>query len=142
MAIRVALEHRTEYRYGRPLSMGPQVIRLRPGVHTRTPVHQYSMTVSPDDHFINWRQDPQGNHLARVVIPEPTDHFTVAIDLVVDLVSFNPFDFFIEEAAEEWPFSYDDALQEELQPYLELPSPVSSDSSSTQIKQQRFSPNG
>ena len=118
MAIRVALQHTTSYRYGKPIGIGPQVIRLRPGVHTRTPVHSYSLDISPGDHFLNWQQDPQGNILARVVVPEKHDHLTISVELVVDMVVFNPFDFFIEESAENWPFSYDDSLQEELKPYL------------------------
>ena len=90
MAIRVALQHTTSYRYGKPIGIGPQVIRLRPGVHTRTPVHSYSLDISPGDHFLNWQQDPQGNILARVVVPEKHDHLTISVELVVDMVVFNP----------------------------------------------------
>ncbi|NET74260.1 MAG: transglutaminase family protein [Sphaerospermopsis sp. SIO1G2] len=118
MAIRVALHHQTSYRYGQSIGVGPQIIRLRPGVHTRTPIHSYSLHIQPSAHFINWQQDPQGNLLARVVIPEPTDHLSITVDLVVDLVVYNPFDFFIEEAAQTWPFSYDLDLTKELKPYL------------------------
>jgi len=123
MTIRVALSHITRYKYDRLISLGPQVIRLRPAPHCRTPVSSYSLKLSPSQHFLNWQQDPFGNYLARLVIPEQTESFEVAVHLTADLTVINPFDFFIEEYAEKFPFEYDPALAKDLQPFLErLPS--------------------
>ena len=119
MAIRVALRHVTEYQYDRSVSMGPQVVRLRPAPHSRTPILSYSLKVTPAEHFLNWQQDPFGNFLARLVIPEKTEKFRVEVDLTADLTVINPFDFFIEEAAEGFPFTYEPALKKDLQPFLE-----------------------
>jgi uncharacterized protein (DUF2126 family)/transglutaminase-like putative cysteine protease len=119
MSIRVALHHETEYLYDRPVEIGPQVVRLRPAPHCRTPVVSYSLSIEPKQHFLNWQQDPHGNFLARLVIPEKSARFRVAVDLVADLTVINPFDFFIEEAAIEFPFVYEPALAKDLQPFLE-----------------------
>jgi len=120
VTIRVAINHKTEYRYDRPVSLSPHVFRLRPAVHCRTPVESYSLNISPNDHFINWQQDPFGNFLARVVFPDKVTKLCIEVDLVADMTVINPFDFFVEEYAEKFPFKYDTQLKKELVPYMEL----------------------
>lgn len=118
MSIHVALNHVTHYRYDRPVQLGPQTIRLRPAPHCRTRILSYSLRVTPAEHFINWQQDPQANYLARLVFPEKTREFRVEVDVVAEMTVINPFDFFLEPQAQQWPFDYDDAaLQRELAPY-------------------------
>jgi len=118
MGIHVALNHKTSYRYDRRVNLAPQIVRLRPAPHCRTPILSYSMTVTPKNHFINWQQDPFSNYLGRLVFPEKTAEFQVEVDLVAEMVIINPFDFFLEPAAEKFPFAYDSMLKSDLGPYL------------------------
>ena len=118
MSIHVALSHITHYKYDRLVTLGPQVVRLRPAPHSRTQVLSYSLSIEPVKHFINWQQDPFANYQARLVFPEPTREFKVTVDLVVEMAVFNPFDFFLEPTAEEFPFAYSEPQARELAPYL------------------------
>jgi uncharacterized protein (DUF2126 family)/transglutaminase-like putative cysteine protease len=118
LSIHVALSHITHYRYDRPVKLGPQVVRLRPAPHSRTQVLSYSLSIEPEKHFINWQQDPFANWQARLVFPEATREFKVTVDLVVEMAVFNPFDFFLEPTAEEFPFAYNETQARELAPYL------------------------
>ena len=118
MSTHAALNHITHYRYDRPVQLGPQVIRLRPAPHCRSNIISYSLKVEPALHFMNWQQDPFANYQARLVFPEKTTEFKVTVDLVVEMAVYNPFDFFLEPAAENFPFKYDPLVKEELAQYL------------------------
>ena len=120
MAIRVALDHSTRYQYDRPVRLSPHLIRLHPAPHARTPVHDYRLDIEPRNHRLYWQQDPFGNVVARAIFPEPVSELRVHVRLVADMTVINPFDFFVEEYAEQYPFEYDALLRDELAPYFEL----------------------
>src|SRR6202049_4578207 len=104
MSIKVALNHRTQYLYDKDVSLGPQVIQLRPVPHGRTPIHSYSLKVTPADHMLKWQLDLYHNQLARVLFSKKASRFVVEVDLVAELAPFNPFDFLLEPGVEQYPF--------------------------------------
>ena len=119
MSIHVALEHRTTYRFDRPVGSARTSCGCARRPHSRTPILSYSLTVEPADHFVNWQQDPFGNYLARLVFPEPADR---AVDhrrpgrrpdrhQPVRLLRRGL-------GAEHFPFAYDADAARDLAPYL------------------------
>jgi uncharacterized protein (DUF2126 family)/transglutaminase-like putative cysteine protease len=114
MSIKAAVHHLTHYMYDRPVHLGPQIIRLRPAPHSRTRVISHSLKVSPANHFVNYQQDPYGNWQARYVFPEPVTELKIEVDLVADMTVYNPFDFFVEENAQKWPFQYNVDIRPDL----------------------------
>jgi uncharacterized protein (DUF2126 family)/transglutaminase-like putative cysteine protease len=118
VSIHVALNHVMHYRYERHVTLGPQLIRLRPAPHCRTRILSYSLKVDPSDHFINWQQDPLSNYLARLAVPKPAGELRIEVDLVAEMAVLNPFDFFLEPYAQQFPFQYEATEQRELGPFL------------------------
>lgn len=119
MTVRIALAHRTQYRYDRAVSLSPQDIRLRPGAHARAPLESYALTVSPRQHILKWQHDAYGNRVARLTFDKPVRELTIDVRLVVRMEPFNPFDFIVDERARQFPFAYDDDERRALAPFLE-----------------------
>lgn len=119
MSIKVAISHKTKYKFDRSVSLSPHTFRLRPAPHSRTPIEGYSLKILPKNHFINWQQDPFGNYQARVVFPDKTTELSIEVEVIAKMQVINPFDFFVEDYAEQFPFQYDPLLKNELTPYLE-----------------------
>jgi transglutaminase-like putative cysteine protease len=121
---RVRVLHTTRYTYERPAGLSPQLVRLRPAPHCRTPIEHYELRVAPASRYLHWLQDPYGNWMARLVFPEPAAELRVDVDLTARLDPINPFDFFVEPAAASFPFAYPDLLARELFIYLYLEPPT------------------
>ncbi len=120
MALKIVISHKTLYKYDRLVSLSPHIFRLRPAPHSRTPIEAYSIKIKPENNFFNWQQDPFGNYLARLTFPEKTRELSIDVEIIADLKTINPFDFFVEKYAEDYPFNYTDTTQKELLPYLEV----------------------
>lgn len=116
------LQHRTRYDYDRAVTLGPQLVRLRPAPHTRTLVPKYEMRCEPSWHYLHWQQDPFANWQARVLFTEPVEYFDIQCQLVAALEPINPFDFFVDPDAAQYPFHYESAVEDALTPYLNTTS--------------------
>ena len=126
MSILASIYHLTHYKYDRPVTLGPQIIRLRPAPHSRTRVVSHSLKVTPANHFVNYQQDLYGNWLARYIFNEPVTELKIEVDLTADMTVYNPFDFFVEASAETWPFEYPADIADDLVIYrkTETPGPL------------------
>jgi transglutaminase-like putative cysteine protease len=118
MAVQVALKHKTIYRYDRPVILGPQIVRLRPAPHCFAKTSAFALDISPDEHSCHWQQDPFGNFVARIIFPQKTEHFSTEVNFIANLETTNPFNFFVEPEAEEFPFTYVASTKEQVRPFL------------------------
>lgn len=114
----VALHHQTRYRYDRPVTLGPQEIRLKPAPTCRTPVRDYVLTLRPVQHSMRWYHDAAGNSVLRALFQEKVPRLEIDVDFIADLTPLNAFDFLVEAGAERFPFRYPDAVAPELAPFL------------------------
>jgi len=123
MGIHIALLHRTQYRYERPILLGPHTIQLRPALHCRTPILSYALDITPAEHLLNWQLDPHSNRKARLLFSAKTSELVVEVNLVADLAPLNPFEFVLESGVESYPFRYSDETARDLQAYLAPDTP-------------------
>lgn len=123
--MRLLLQHRTSYRYPKPASLGPHVVRLRPATHAKAKIESYSLKIDPPI-APRWQQDPYGNHVARVMLPagERVSQFDLLVELAVDIRPVNPFDFFIDARAKRAPFEYAAEMQQDLLPFRDTRDPA------------------
>ncbi|MCG6967495.1 MAG: transglutaminase family protein [Chromatiaceae bacterium] len=121
MTVRIALRHRIEQRFSRPVNLSTHWLRLRPAPLTNQRITAYSLGIDAEPHFINWVRDPFENNLARLDLPEPVSRLGFDIELLAELEPVNPFDFLVEPLAANFPFAYPAQLRKELAPYLALP---------------------
>lgn len=120
MSVRVAIHHHTRYDYDRAVYLSPHILRLKPAAHSRTRIEDYSLRIQPDNHSIHWQQDPFGNFLARVLFQDAVRYMAIDVKLTAELIPINPFNFFLEGYALDFPFAYEAQLKKDLGPYLEV----------------------
>ncbi|WP_232064755.1 transglutaminase family protein [Rhodocytophaga rosea] len=116
----VAIHHHTRYQYDRPVLHSTHFLRLKPAAHSRTPIEAYSLTIKPEKYQIHWQQDPFGNFIARIDFEEFMQELSIDVDIVADISQINPFDFFLDDYAQYFPFDYEPQLKKDLAPYLEI----------------------
>ncbi len=97
----------------------PQLVRLRPAPHCRTPILSYSLRVEPGEplHQLAAGSAEQLRRPADVS-RSGSRELRIEVDLVAEMAVYNPFDFFLEPSAEQFPFAYEGWQLRELEPFL------------------------
>ena len=85
-------------------------------------IEQSRLEVHPA-HRIQWSQDVYGTNTALVHFTEPAAELVIYSDLVLQHLETNPFDFFLEPTAVQYPFAYDAETSLELAGLLHLVYP-------------------
>jgi uncharacterized protein (DUF2126 family)/transglutaminase-like putative cysteine protease len=100
-------------------------VRLRPASHARAKIETYGLHIE-QPHNLRWQQDPQGNHVARVSFDAGVllERLDLLVELAIDIKAVNPFDFFLDQRAENVPFAYPAEIAPSLAPFLRLDDPA------------------
>ena len=119
LPVKLRIQHRTTYRYAEKVHFGPHRIMVRPREGHDIQIEQSRLEVSPANR-VQWSQDVYGNNLALVHFTEPASELVIYSDLVLHHLETNPFDFFLEPAAVNYPFTYEAETSLELAGLLHL----------------------
>ncbi len=110
MTLHVAITHRTEYRYDRPVQRRAACRAPAAGAALPHADPRLFLRITPTAAFRQLAAGPVRQLPGALVVPGETREFTVTVDLVADMAAINPFDFFVEECAANYPFAYDPTL--------------------------------
>lgn len=120
--MRLAIKHRTEYRYSRPVFLEPLTLRLRPRCDVSQTPHAYDIEVNPVPAGIGHCLDLDGNNIDTVWFDGLHERLTIAVTAVVQTHRSDPFDFLITDAAAlVLPLVYAQRLRPALNHYLMRP---------------------
>jgi len=119
LTLPITLRHRTQYRYERPVRLGPQLLRLHPVPGAPPPILRYVLRITPEPTQLHWQRDAWGNQVARLVLAGPTATLDFDVELTADLTPLDPFAFLLDPPAATWPIAYDPATERDLAPFFE-----------------------
>lgn len=102
---RLTTYHRTEYRYGEPVLLGPHRMMLRPRESRELGLLSHTLTLTPPA-AISWGHDVAGNAVAMARFDAPTDRLLIESRAEVEMTAPAWPVFGIAAEAISWPFPY------------------------------------
>ena len=120
--MRLAISHRTEYRYSKPVFLEPISLRLRPRCDVSQTLHTYNIQIDPAPEGRGQCVDLDGNGTEAVWFNGLHERFTIVVDALVETHRLNPFAFLITDPdAARLPLVYAPRLRPALAHYLARP---------------------
>jgi transglutaminase-like putative cysteine protease len=119
MAVKILMQHTTVYSYSRPVLLSTHTVRLKPAAHCTTFIEGYSFSITPTQSVVHWLQDPFANFEARVDFNGLVQQLIINVEIKAVLQPVNPFNFFVDDYAQTFPFQYSNKLKRELFLYLD-----------------------
>jgi transglutaminase-like putative cysteine protease len=119
MPVRLAIHHRTTYRYALPVTFGTHRLMVRPREGHDVHIESSALDIAPA-HAVRWLRDTNGNSIAVVDFTAAADQLNILSEVVLMSYEADPTDFHVEEYAAEYPFVYDAWEQPELTPFQQL----------------------
>lgn len=102
---RLRVDHKTTYRYARPVNFGEHRLMLRPRDSHDLRLIEASLVIRPEAR-LRWIHDVFGNSVAVAEFPQPGDELFIESMIVIDRYPTPGDGFYIEPFARSLPFSY------------------------------------
>ena len=135
---RLKILHRTYYNFRGSVHLQPHRLLLRPREGPGLHIEALNLEIAPAAH-IRWHRDAYDNAVATATFAAPTAQLAIVSECIVQQFDETPLDFLVEDFAVNYPFAYDDASVEVLQPYL-CPPPADDQAALTPWLRQYWNP--
>jgi transglutaminase-like putative cysteine protease len=110
---RLKIQHLTEYIFPTTVTLQQHQLLLRPREGHDLRIESSILNISPA-YQIKWYRDVFDNSRATVTFSQPSDKLTIASEVVIQHYEEAPLDFWIDDYAVNYPFSYAQADWEDL----------------------------
>lgn len=120
--MRLRIEHHSLYRYEKPVSFSPHLVRLFPRPEPGRTVHRAELRTNADA-GVRHRRDLFDNLVARCNYAEAAAELQFDLTAELETTERNPFDFLLENYAASFPFAYEAEDARRLAAYLAAPEP-------------------
>ncbi len=104
--MKFTIQHKTHYRYSSPVKLGPQELRFYPRDDGSQRVISFQLGIDPAPLGRNEHLDLEGNRVTQVWFENETDHFDIQLNMQVETLRSNAFDFILAPEAEVLPINH------------------------------------
>jgi transglutaminase-like putative cysteine protease len=111
------IDHSTEYRFGKQVTLLPHRISVRPRESHSLRVVSSTLIIQPEPR-VRWVRDVLDNSIALVSFSAASDQLSIASTVCIEQYDDAPLDFFVEDYALLCPFSYTPEDSKLLAPFL------------------------
>ena len=98
-----AIHHHTRYRYSQPVRLAPQWLRFHPRNDGSQRVLKHQLRITPSPLGRNLHLDLEGNQVTQVWFEGETQQFEIEIEMEIETLRSNPFDFILAPEAMTLP---------------------------------------
>ena len=120
----VKIKHLTHYYYDRPITLGPQSIRLNPSRYYPIEINDFSIDINPKPVSLEWFNDIYNNSIASAVFSQSTMELHINVSLSAKLRPLNIINFELPYIYQKYPFFYPSNERKEILTFLGNPEPT------------------
>ncbi len=114
--MKLNIAHTVSYHYSAPVVLAPQHILMRPRENHHVSITSFRLITTPETKLF-WARDHHENSLAIAYHYDRVEAFSARVEIEVETLDRNPFEFVVRLDAAHFPFDYQPAERVLLAPY-------------------------